>query len=157
FIDAHLHLLNFGLTKVSTNLKACKSIDEVLELLKAKAELTPEGSWVRGWAYNDNNVAENRMPNKKELDSVSTVHPIYIQRSCGHVIAANSKALEIGGITAESLNPEGGEIERVDGAVTGVLKEAARMLVIDQDVYTEQEVFSGLHLAAKDYMQAGIT
>lgn len=157
FIDAHLHLLNFGLTKVSTNLKPCKSIDEVLELLKAKAELTPEGGWVRGWAYNDNNVAKNRMPNRKELDSVSTVHPIYIQRSCGHVIAANSKALELGGITAESPNPEGGEIERVDGVVTGVLKEAARMLVIDQDVYTEQEVFSGLHLAAKDYMQSGIT
>lgn len=157
FIDAHLHLLNFGLTKVSTNLKPCKSIDEALELLKVKAEQTPEGGWVRGWAYNDNNVAENRMPNRKELDSVSTVHPIYIQRSCGHVIAANSKALELGGITAKSPNPEGGEIERVNGEVTGVLKEAARTKVLDNDVYTDEEVLTGLHMAAKDYIQSGIT
>ncbi|MEK5382303.1 amidohydrolase [Niallia sp. FSL W8-0635] len=157
FIDAHLHLLNFGLTKVATNLKPCKSIDETLELLKAKADETPAGGWIRGWAYNDNNVAENRMPNRKELDSVSTVHPIYVQRSCGHVIAANSKALEFGEITAETPNPAGGEIERVNGEVTGVLKEAARSKVLDKDVYTDEEVLSGLHLAAKDYIQSGIT
>ncbi len=157
FIDAHLHLLNFGLTKVATNLKPCKSIDETLELLKAKADETPAGGWIRGWAYNDNNVAEKRMPNRKELDSVSTVHPIYVQRSCGHVIAANSKALELGEITAETPNPAGGEIERVNGEVTGVLKEAARTKVLDKDVYTDEEVLSGLHLAAKDYIQSGIT
>lgn len=157
FIDAHLHLLNFGLTKVATNLKPCKSIDETLELLKAKADETQAGGWIRGWAYNDNNVAENRMPNRKELDSVSTVHPIYVQRSCGHVVAVNSKALELGEITAETPNPAGGEIERVNGEVTGVLKEAARTKVLDKDVYTDEEVLSGLHLAAKDYIQSGIT
>lgn len=157
FIDAHLHLLNFGLTKVATNLKPCKSIDETLELLKDKADETPAGGWIRGWAYNDNNVAEKRMPNRKELDSVSTVHPIYVQRSCGHVIAANSKALELGEITAETPNPAGGEIERVNGEVTGVLKEAARTKVLDKDIYTDEEVLSGLHLAAKDYIQSGIT
>lgn len=157
FIDAHLHLLNFGLTKVATNLKPCKSIDETLELLKAKADETQVGGWIRGWAYNDNNVAENRMPNRKELDSVSTVHPIYVQRSCGHVVAVNSKALELGGITADTPNPAGGEIERVNGEVTGVLKEAARTKVLDNDVYTDEEVLSGLHMAAKDYIQSGIT
>lgn len=157
FIDAHLHILNYGLTKVSVNLKPCQTINEALALLKEKKSETKDGGWIRGWAYNDNSVEEGRMPTMEELDRISMEHPIYIQRSCGHVIVANSKAFELAGITLETANPEGGEIERIDGKLTGILKESARMAVMDIDVYTSDEIISGLHLAAADYIQSGIT
>jgi len=56
--------------------------------------------------------------------------PIYIKRVCGHIAAANSKALELAGIGRDTPDPEGGVIDRdPDGEPTGILRERAMELV----------------------------
>ena len=51
-------------------------------------------------------------------------------RSCSHVRSVNSKALELAGITKDTKDPSGGEIDRDEnGEPTGILRENARHLV----------------------------
>ena len=78
------------------DLGKCKSIKEVIELSK-KAE-KHEG-WVIGWGWNQDYFEEKRMLNKKDLDEISTEYPVAFRRCCGEMIVANSKALELCGIT----------------------------------------------------------
>jgi len=70
-------------------------------------------------------------PTRELLDPVSPDNPVVIQRSGGHAVWVNSKALEISGITAESEVPYGGEIvlDPATGEPTGILKEAAASLL----------------------------
>ena len=57
--------------------------------------------------------------------------PVSITRTCGHIRCVNSRALELAGITRNTPDPVGGEIERdASGEPTGVLKETARDLVL---------------------------
>jgi predicted amidohydrolase YtcJ len=81
-----------------------------------------------GW--HESILAEGRMPTRHELDPVSPNHPVFIPRG-GHVVTANSKALEIAGITKETPNPPGGVIVRdpATGEATGMLLQNAANLV----------------------------
>ena len=64
-------------------------------------ETRPEpGKWVFGWGYGDTGVAERRHPTREDLDAVSTAHPILLMHISSHLMTANSKALELAGITA---------------------------------------------------------
>ncbi|QGQ46219.1 hypothetical protein E6W99_13025 [Metabacillus sediminilitoris] len=50
-----------------------------------------------------------------------------VKRTCFHIISVNSKELEIAGITKDTPDPEGGQIDRdVFVEPTGVLREQAR-------------------------------
>ena len=74
--------------------------------------------------------AEKRNPTTADLDAISTEHPIVFTRVCEHMVVANSMALSMAGITKETENPEGGEIEHDEnGNLTGLLKETARYLI----------------------------
>ena len=97
------------------DLGKCKSIKEVIELSK-KAE-KHEG-WVIGWGWNQDYFEEKRMLNKKDLDEISTEYPVAFRRCCGEMIVANSKALELCGITetmkSDSIDFENGLIASKD-------------------------------------------
>src|SRR5690606_32070545 len=101
----------------------------LLERLRVAAGNTPEGEWVTGFGYDDTLLAEGRHPTRAELDSVSSVHPIGLLHVSGHMVMANSQALEAVGITADTPNPEGGVIVRdpASGEPTGLLEETARL------------------------------
>ena len=76
--------------------------------------------------YDDTLLAEQRHPSRMELDAVSTDHPIYIMHVSGHMGVANSRALAMAGITADSEDPPGGVIVRRPGSrePLGLLEEA---------------------------------
>lgn len=132
FNDSHLHLLNYayGLSKFDCG--QASSIGEMIEMCREyiRKKQIPEGSWVSGRGWNQVFLKENRLPRREELDQISTAHPIVFTRVCEHMVAVNSKALKLAGITEQTENPEGGEIERDgDGRLTGMLKETARYLI----------------------------
>lgn len=132
FNDSHLHLLNYGysLTKIDCNGE--KSINAIIEKGKKyiKENKIEENKWVSGRGWNQTHFEENRIPNRYDLDKISTKHPIVFTRICEHIVVANSLALNICGITKDSEDPAGGEIEKDNkGEPTGVLKENARYLV----------------------------
>ncbi|HEX7064243.1 MAG TPA: amidohydrolase [Bacillales bacterium] len=157
FIDAHAHLELYGTNKLGVNCKDVASIAEIQEKLKKAAERTPKGQWIRGWGYNQNALQEGRHPTRKDLDQVSTEHPIIIVRTCGHISTVNSKALEYAGIEKGTSDPPGGKIVRENGVPNGVLLEAAHMNMFIRAQYSEPEVMEGLGLASEDFIQKGIT
>jgi predicted amidohydrolase YtcJ len=69
-------------------------------------------------------------PKKETLDAIVSDRPAFLSAADGHSGWANSKALELAGITAATPDPLNGRIERdATGAPTGTLREAAQRLV----------------------------
>lgn len=160
FIDAHLHLTIYGtnLLGVSCIEPHIQSLEDIFIDLQKKAEETPKGQWVRAWGFNESKLKENRFPTRQELDKISTDHPIVIIRTCNHTSIANSRALEIAGITEDTVNPEGGIIGRDEnGALTGALIENAHMQLFEYASYTDEEIRKGMKLASDEFIQAGVT
>jgi hypothetical protein len=84
---------------------------------------------IMGFGYDRSTLAELRDPTRQELDAVSTEYPVYLIHQSGHMGAANSKALEIVGITRDTPNPPGGVIIRdANGDPTGILEENAHIV-----------------------------
>ena len=129
FIDSHLHMLMYGTDRLGVDCKSgVREMGEITSRLVRRAEETPPESWVRGWGYNHQKLAESRHPTREDLDQVSQEHPVIVVRTCNHISAVNSRGLEVLGITRDTPDPEGGTIVRdVNGEPTGVLKETAHM------------------------------
>src|SRR5699024_10948415 len=80
--------------------------------------------WCRGWGYDDTLLAEKQHPDRTLLDRVSTTEPVLITHMSGHFAVANSVALELAGITAETPDPpEGRFVRDGSGSPTGLLWE----------------------------------
>lgn len=97
FHDSHLHMLNTGSNLIeAVDLKKAKSIEEIIELTKRHIEKNkiPEGNWVLGFNWNHEKLKEKRMPNKNDLDKISTEHYIFLKRVCIHIASVNSRVLE---------------------------------------------------------------
>lgn len=132
FVDAHMHavmLANFA-PQISVLPPNITSIAELTEAIRARRAAQGPNAWVEGWGYDEALLSEHRSPTRWDLDAGSPDAPVCIMRTCGHIRCVNSRALEIAGITRDTPDPVGGEIERdATGEPTGVLKETARDLV----------------------------
>ncbi len=160
FIDAHQHILLHGTNELGVNCSypAVKSIEDIKKKIKEIADKTPPGKWIRGWGYDDSKLTEKRHPNKRDLDEVAPNYPVNILRACGHISTSNSKGLEIAGIDDDTPSPEGGEIVKEEGKVTGVLKDIAHLdIMMKYAGYSEEELLKALSIANGQYIKAGIT
>jgi len=134
FIDAHGHaatqskLLNFADLSPPPvgQVNNLADVAQVLQQYLVEYQ-TPAGQWVVGFGYDDSLLAEGRHPTRDELDAVSTDHPILLLHASGHLGVANSAALALVGINAESKDPPGGVIRRRENSSEpdGVLEESA--------------------------------
>ncbi len=119
FNDSHMHLLHFGQSLLSARLdEHTTSLKEMLDYLKDyidEREIT-EGQWVLGRGYNQDYFSDvRRMPSRNDLDRISSEIPILLTRACGHSCVANSKVLELAGITKNTKAPLGGAIDFENG------------------------------------------
>ncbi len=160
-IDSHTHPSNisFKFMEVDCRAPPIKSISEILELVKAKAEELGPGKWVRGVAFNDSKLVEKRHITRWELDGVSPDNPVFIVSDTGHQSLSNSLALEIAGVTKDSPDPPGGEIERDEGGIpTGLLYENANGLVRQHiPEYTVEELKNGYKMTVEQLASWGVT
>ncbi|NYF23264.1 amidohydrolase [Sporosarcina sp. JAI121] len=159
-IDSHLHITMYGTNELSVSCKndSITSIQDLLQLLKEQAAMTPSGEWIRAWGYHDQKIADKRFPTKEELDSVSTDHPIIVIRACSHISAVNSYALRCASIDKNTPNPEGGIIERDgDGEATGLLLENAHMQMFQVAAFSKDEIGEAHAVASEHFSKAGIT
>ncbi len=162
FNEAHMHLLPFGLGLSMVNLRAeeVRTLDEVRTRLRAAADKTPKGEWVLGRGYDHAALDINRHPTVAELDAAVPDHPVFITRTCGHMGVANTAALRAAGINHNTHDPEGGVIERRDGALTGLIQERALSLIKaavpspDTGRMVDAIEASGRHLAAMGFASA---
>ena len=141
FFDAHGHVFLGGLQGLSANLLAppdgkvtdIASLQQTLrDWMTANAETIKKANLIIGFGYDNATLAEHRHPTRDDLDKISTEIPVYIVHQSGHFGAANSKALEIAGITAQTPDPAGGVIRRRKGSKepNGVLEETASFPVL---------------------------
>lgn len=123
-IDAHSHIEMLAYAwELAADVRASRvsSIDELVHVLRLRADGTPDGEWVMGHGqhFQDALFAEGRFPDRHDLDRVSTRHPV-MYRSSFHTNIFNSAALELMGVTAATEDAPGGRIERDDdGEPTG--------------------------------------
>ena len=160
FIDSHLHLLGYGLTRLAINCKdaSIQSNADIIGELKLKAESTPEGGWIVAVGYNEMFMLEGRYLTRNQLDEVSTEHPILIVRQCGHIMIANSNVLELTGVNDQSVDPEGGVFGRDEsGRLNGLLVEAAMDPVKRVMNPTEEVLARAAEIASRDFVSLGIT
>jgi predicted amidohydrolase YtcJ len=123
FIDAHCHVS--GVTELYTVNANLRRVRELQAALKEKADKTPAGQWVEGNMFDDTKL--DITLTKRELDEVSRDHPIAVNHRGGHTSWYNSKALEMGGITKATPDPEHGRFFRDEsGELTGRVAELAR-------------------------------
>lgn len=133
FHDSHMHLMHLGSAAAAIPAANVSSIGELvkrgretIDRLKSKPGAVVTG---RGWDQ-EQFTGEQRLPNRYDLDGISTGHAIIISRKCGHMVCCNSKALELAGIGRPVPQVAGGQID-VDeaGEPTGIFRENAMDLL----------------------------
>jgi len=128
FHDAHVHPTMGGYALLGCDLEGLGSVDAIVGKVTACAQEADEG-WLEGHAF-DLSLFGQDGPHKSLLDAVSMARPIILWASDGHNAWANSVALELAGITAETADPPLGVIERdPDGSPSGTLRETAQEIV----------------------------
>ncbi len=128
FHDAHVHPTMGGYALLGCSLESESSVSAIIDKVTACASEEGDG-WLQGHAF-DLGLFGQDGPNKILLDEIDTERPIILWGSDGHSAWVNSRALELTGITAETLDPPLGVIERdPDGEPSGTLRETAQELV----------------------------
>jgi len=158
--DAHMHLIPYGTAMAEADLrpKSAPTLAALLETVRARAATTPKGDWIIGRGYDHFAFDEKRHPLREELDAICPDHPVYLVRTCGHLAVANSRALDLAGITEDTPSPEGGLIERQNGRLTGLLAETGREPVMQaMPAQTVEDLIGSIERGGRDLLSYGIT
>lgn len=157
FVDSHLHMIGHGEKLIRLDLSEKKSIQEILDVLKAKVKTTPKGEWIIAEGWNENNFAEQEIIHRSQLDQISIDHPILLTRICRHAIVVNSLALQMADIDEKTESPEGGLIVKdKDGSPTGYLLDQAQELVKKRvPAVSKSYVTNALTYSINDLLQKG--
>lgn len=130
-IDTHAHLLEGGLAEVyDVELSGARSIADIRRLVAERVKKLKPGEWVEGSGWDEGKLAEARYIHASDLDDVAPANPVWLDHTTGHYGVANSSALALARIGAETPDPPAGTIDRdAQGRPTGVVKEAAADLI----------------------------
>ncbi|MFA9218797.1 MAG: amidohydrolase [Sphingomonadaceae bacterium] len=129
-IDAHGHVFGLGELATSVELFTPATLEGALKAIDSFAKAHPNSPWVFGRGWNQEIWKLGRFPTAAELDAVVSDRPALMSRVDGHAIWANSKALQLAGITRDTPDPAGGKIERdAAGNPSGVLVDSAMALL----------------------------
>lgn len=160
-IDTHTHPSGAAARLYEINCRSppVTSIKEILAMVAERAAELGPGRWIRGANYNDIKLEERRHITRWELDEAAPENPVFISKETGHLYVVNSRALELAGITRETPDPPGGQIDRgSDGQPTGLLYETAGRLVSSLiPPYSVEEIKEGLRKVWDQFSEWGVT
>lgn len=158
-IDAHGHVLGYGLGLLRVDLVGTTSEEEAAERVRAFAEANPDVEWIQGRGWNQVLWDSNEFPSAASLDAVVSDRPVWLSRVDGHAAWGNSLAMELAGIDRETEDPVGGQIIRdANGDATGTFVDTAERYiesVIPDTSFDEQK--AGLITAMESLATYGIT
>jgi predicted amidohydrolase YtcJ len=130
FNDSHVHLIDGGTQLVEVNLRDARTPEETAARLAAYVKTQPKGRWILGGFWDHESWPQKVLPTRALIDPVTPDNPVFVQRIDGHMGLANSVALKLAGITAQTQTPDGGAIVKdAQGEPTGMLKDNAKALV----------------------------
>jgi hypothetical protein len=128
--DAHGHIEGLGNALQRLELVGTSSAAAIAAMVAERAKRVPAGHWILGRGWDQNDWAVQKFPTRDVLDRVAPEHPVWLRRVDGHAAWANSKALELAGVTKATAEVPGGRIERAsDGSPTGVFVDNAMSLI----------------------------
>jgi len=129
-IDAHGHVMELGFRAIELDLSDTKSLAEAQAKIAAYARDNPDRAWIIGGGWNQEVWGLGRFPTAADLDAAVADRPVWLARADGHASWGNSAALKAAGVTAKSVAPAGGRIEKGPGGQpAGVFVDAAQSLV----------------------------
>jgi predicted amidohydrolase YtcJ len=158
-IDAHAHVMGLGSMLMNVDLKGAKSLDEALKMIKEYAAKYPDLKWIQGRGWNHTHWETGEFPTAEDLDKVISDRPVWLSRVDGHAGWANTKAMELAGITAETKATKGGKIIRDEnGEPTGIFVDAAEKLINSEiPEPTAEERRTAFEKALQDMRSKGLT
>jgi predicted amidohydrolase YtcJ len=129
-IDAHGHVMNLGFALLRANLVDATDKPELIERLREFEKTLPEGAWLLGRGWDQNDWPGKEFPTAADLDAAFPDRPVWLERVDGHAGWANSAALRaVKRDLSGDWQPEGGRILRAGGRATGVFIDTAAALV----------------------------
>ncbi|MFE5136075.1 amidohydrolase [Streptomyces fagopyri] len=129
FQDAHLHPVPAGLELARCDLTGARTAEETVRAVRAYADAHPDREWITGGGWSME-AFEGGTPTKEVLDAVVPDRPVYLPNRDHHGAWANSRALELAGVTRDTPDPADGRFERdASGEPTGMLQEGAMRYV----------------------------
>lgn len=127
--DGHGHVMGLGWQAMMLDLSGTRSLAEAQEAIRAYAAANPELPWIMGRGWNQEAWGLGRFPTAADLDTIVADRPVWLERVDGHAGWANSRAMQVAGITATTRAPVGGRIEMSAGRPTGVFVDNAEALI----------------------------
>ncbi len=157
-VDAHLHLMWYALSLQDLDLRTL-SWERCVQRVAERAAETPPGAWIQGRGWDQNLWPGGIFPTAAALDAVAPRHPVVLIAKSAHAAVANSAALRLAGVTAETPDPEHGYFGRLsDGAPDGMLFECAMEVVLAAvPAPGVEEVAAALKVAQAHLLAVGIT
>jgi predicted amidohydrolase YtcJ len=164
FNDAHVH---FGpLDPDYIELRYTTDPFSITQKVKEQVEKSQRGELIKGGHWEHEMFTDKKWPSKELIDKVSPDNPVVLSRADGHSVLVNSYVLKASGITKNTPDPFGGEIQKdpVTGEPTGILKENAESMIKTGEIKrvrsSEEENsrnLKGYLLALKEARECGVT
>jgi predicted amidohydrolase YtcJ len=160
FNDAHTHTASAGQQRLELDLDNVSSLAAMQDKIRTYAATLAPGQWILGGGWDHTKWASKKLPTRRELDTVSAGHPLYLERTDGHIAIANTAALKASGITADTPNPQGGAIDHdADGQPTGIIREGPALSLLAAHIpppsYETRR--KALELSIHDALSHGVT
>ncbi|HZH61924.1 MAG TPA: amidohydrolase [Metabacillus sp.] len=157
-VDSHLHLIGHGEKLLRLDFSNMRNSADMIESIKLRANEVPEGSWIIGEGWNENQLEDKKILHRTELDKAAPNHPVLLKRICRHAMVVNSKALQLANISKETIDPAGGVIVRdEDHHPTGYLLDKAQDLILNIAPFpTLEEIQYALETSIKDCYKKGL-
>lgn len=129
FSDNHTHFLSAGYGLSSVKLKDAMTKEAFISRIALFCKERPGSEWIMEGNWDHENWG-GELPNASWVDSITGDHPLFISRYDGHMAFANTKAMQLAGITTGTRSPDGGLIVKdAIGVPTGIFKDAAMTLI----------------------------
>ena len=160
FNDAHTHIADAGQQRLSLDLDNVPSLEAMLAKVKAYAATLAPGQWILGGGWDHTKWAVAKLPTRQELDAVSGGHPVFLERTDGHIAITNTAALDAAEITDATADPQGGRIDRdAEGRATGIIREGPALALIQQHIPPPsfETRRKALELSIEDALSHGVT
>ena len=161
--DSHMHMLMLGTSLMEMKSSGVRSIDELVErgrkFIEENPELCKNGLYSIGYNQDLFTEGEKRMPNRHDLDRISTEIPVIMARVCGHVTSCNTKVIEMLGLEKGAKPWTGGTVElEEDGYPSGIFTEqCGERLHETIPPHTKEDIIKAFKLAQDHAISQGLT
>jgi len=160
-MDSHVHPVGASMTEYEHPIPDFEKVQDVLDYIKDRTLVQPEGSWIFLEQIFITRLREQRYPTRAELDQVAPRNPVFYRT--GPDAALNSLALSLSGIDRNFKVSDGGsgfaEMDPKTGEPTGILRNCSRYVKLQpvEAVPPQEDRLKRLNELFHDYNSVGFT